>query len=112
MTGPKPFICQPGEGERRAFYGGGEHVWKAKAADTGGSLFVFEDVLELGKLTPLHAHPDADEVTYVLEGEVEVHHDGASVRVSAGGFTFVPRGTPHAFRVTATPTRAPFKGEP
>src|SRR5437016_3570321 len=99
MTGAQAFARQPGEGERRAFFGGGEHIWKATAADTGGSLFAFEDVLEEGKLTPLHAHPDADEVAYVLEGEIEIYHDGTTQRVGAGGFTFVPRGTPHAFRV-------------
>ncbi len=38
------------EGERRWFLGGGVHIWKLTAAESGGQLFLFEDVLVEGKV--------------------------------------------------------------
>src|SRR3954471_8276207 len=72
-------------GQRRWFYGGGVHTWKATAEETDGAFLLFEMELEQGKLTPLHTHPDSDETMYVLEGEIVVHLDGAEHRVSEGG---------------------------
>ena len=92
-------IHGPGEGEKRSFLGGGHHTWKLTAEDTDGAFFMFEDVMSRGKTTPLHRHPEADEFVYVLEGEILVNVDGKESRVGAGGMTFTPRGTPHAFIV-------------
>jgi len=40
------------QGERRWFFGGGVHVWKAKAEETGGAFMMFEDQVSGGKMTP------------------------------------------------------------
>lgn len=93
------------EGERYWFYGGGVHLWKATMEETDGALFVFEDHLVQGKTTPLHAHPDATECVYVLEGELLVSIDGTQRTVGAGGFTMTPPGVAHAFVVTSTTAR-------
>jgi len=58
-----------------------------------------------GKTTPLHRHPEADEMTYVLEGEILVHVEGIERRLAAGGMSFVPKGTPHAFLVVTHSAR-------
>ena len=94
-----------GEGDKRSFLGGGLHTWKLMAEDTDGALFMFEDVMAHAKTTPLHAHPEADEMVYVLEGEIVVHIDGTESRVSAGGMTFTPKGVPHAFLVVSEGAR-------
>jgi quercetin dioxygenase-like cupin family protein len=87
-----------GEGEKRWFYGGGLHTWKATADETNGALLFFEDHMQHGKMTPVHIHPDADELFYVLEGEIIVHVDGgAQHRIPQGGFAVALRGVPHAF---------------
>jgi quercetin dioxygenase-like cupin family protein len=101
----KGIVRNAGQGERRWFFGGGLLEWKVTAAETGGSLFVFEDVIDGDKLTPLHYHPDADEAGYVLEGHIEIYTDGELHQVETGGFFFTPRGTPHAFRGIAPRTR-------
>ena len=59
----------------------------------------------LGKVTPLHTHPDSDETMYVLEGEIVMHMDGEERAVGAGGVTVAPRGVPHAFMVSAESAR-------
>ena len=94
-------ICDTGEGEQRWFCGGGLHTWKATRQDTGGAFLLFEDRLDFGKVTPLHRHPDADETFYMLEGEVLLHIDGEQRPLHAGGIAIIPRGIPHAFRVTS-----------
>ena len=105
MNAPVPIIRAPGEGDRQSFLGGGLHTWKLLAEDTDGAFFLFEDAMGQGKTTPLHRHPGADETTYVLEGEILVHVDGDERRLGAGGMSFVPRGTPHAFLVVSPTAR-------
>lgn len=100
-----PIIRAAGEGDRRAFFGGGIHTWKLKAEDTGGDLFLFEDLLEAGKSTPLHLHPDADEALYVLDGEILMNIDGTESRLSTGAMSYVPRGVQHAFLVLSDTAR-------
>ena len=94
-----------GEGERLWFYGGGLFTVKATAAETGGSLFMFEDVMTQGKVTPLHLHPDEEEAIYVIEGELVVHVDGTDHRLQTGGLCVAPRGVPHALLVTSKTAR-------
>jgi glyoxylate utilization-related uncharacterized protein len=53
----------------------------------------------------LHRHPEADEMTYVLEGEILVQVDGTETRVGTGGMSFVPKGVPHAFLVLSDSAR-------
>jgi quercetin dioxygenase-like cupin family protein len=105
MTTRAPIVRAAGEGERRWFHGGGTHLWKLKADDTDGTLFLFEDTMAQGKVTPLHRHPDTDELVVVLEGEILVHIDGEEHTVVAGGMTYTPRGVPHAFTVVSESAR-------
>ena len=94
-------VRDTGEEEQRWFCGGGLHTWKATRQDTGGAFLLFEDRLDLGKVTPLHRHPDADETFYMLEGEVLLHIDGEQWPLHTCGIAIIPRGIPHAFMVTS-----------
>lgn len=101
----KTIVRDEGEGEKLWFYGGGVHTWKVTAEQTQGAVGMFEDTLERGKTTPLHQHPESDEIIYVLEGEILVHDNGSPRTVSAGGVVINPRGVPHAFVVTSERAR-------
>jgi quercetin dioxygenase-like cupin family protein len=105
MTTRTPIILAAGEGDKQSFMGGGLHTWKLAAEQTEGAFFLFEDVMVRGKTTPLHRHPEADEMTYVVEGEIIVNHDGKETRIGAGGMAFVPKGVPHAFLVVSETAR-------
>ena len=48
-----PILRAEPDGERRWFYGGGMHTWKATAQETGGAFLLFEDRMDQGKMTPL-----------------------------------------------------------
>jgi quercetin dioxygenase-like cupin family protein len=107
-----PIVRTAVQGERLWFYGGGLHIWKATASETGGAFLLFEDVMSRGKTTPLHTHPKVDETLYVLEGEILVHIDGEEQRVGSGGVALAPRGVPHAFLVTSETARILFLETP
>jgi quercetin dioxygenase-like cupin family protein len=105
MTPLIPIIRNAGEGDKQSFAGGGLHIWKLLAEDTDGAFFLFEDTMVKDKTTPLHLHPEAHEMTYVMDGEIEVEHDGSRSRVRSGGMSFVPMGVPHAFIVVSSEAR-------
>jgi quercetin dioxygenase-like cupin family protein len=107
-----PIVRAAGQGERLWFYGGGLHIWKATAAETGGAFLLFEDVMSRGKTTPLHTHPEVDETLYMLEGEILLHIDGEDQRLGSGGVAMAPRGVPHAFLVTSETARILFLETP
>ena len=105
MSSLIPIVRNAGEGDKRAFYGGGLHIWKLLAEDTDGAFFLFEDTMVKDKTTPLHLHPEAHEITYVIDGEIEVQADGNRSRVRSGGMSFVPKGVAHAFIVVSADAR-------
>lgn len=105
MNSLQPIVRNAGEGDKQLFFGGGLHVWKLLAEETGDAFFLFEDTMVKDKTTPLHLHPEAHETTYVVDGEIEVQVDGVRSRVRSGGMSFVPKGVAHAFIVVSSEAR-------
>lgn len=101
----KTIIRESGEGERRWFFGGGVITWKVFAEEMNGAVSIFEDTMERAKTTPLHAHPEHDEIVIVLEGEILAYADGAPRKVGPGGIIVNARGTAHAIAVASESAR-------
>jgi quercetin dioxygenase-like cupin family protein len=79
---------------------------------TGGRLSVVENHTTRPFASPLHVHDREDEAFIVLDGSIRAwvgddHHD-----VATGGVAFLPRGVPHAFRVTSPEARFLVLGLP
>jgi len=55
-------------------------------------------VIEPGQKNPLHAHPNAEEVLYLISGELDHSLDGAMYRLKAGDAIRVPAGAKHDAR--------------
>jgi len=71
---------------------------KISGSDTQGQLAVFEQTsLSQGRGTPLHVHPDQDEVFYVLEGDYYFQVGDEKFRLTVGESIFLPRKVPHAW---------------
>jgi quercetin dioxygenase-like cupin family protein len=100
-----PIVRNAGDGDRQSFAGGGLQIWKLLAEDTDGAFFLLEDTMVKDKTTPLHLHPEAHEMSYVIDGEIEIQADGNRSRVRSGGMSFVPKGIAHAFIVVSAEAR-------
>jgi quercetin dioxygenase-like cupin family protein len=78
---------------------------RARAADTGGTLTILEQVVPTGAGSPLHTVRE-DKFLTVLEGCVLVRLGAEEQRLGPGASAIIPRGTPHCFRnVEASPAR-------
>ena len=93
---PQAYGYEAGQGQRLWIVGDTMTV-KATAAQTGGSMTALEVLAAPGGGPPPHVHANEDEAWYVLDGEFEILHGDETLRLTAGGFAFVPRGTVHRF---------------
>ena len=65
-------------------------------AEMDGAYRVLAGTIPAGQpAPPFHVHPHTDEAFYVAAGEAKFLLGDREVRVTAGGFVFVPRGMPH-----------------
>ena len=73
--------------------------------DTAGAWSLMEEDIPSGHGPPPHRH-DWDEAYYVIDGALDFHLDGKTVRIESGDFTYVPRTTVHAFKgASPSPTK-------
>jgi quercetin dioxygenase-like cupin family protein len=105
MNNLLPVVTTQEEGEN-LWFGGGLITFKVTSEQSGGVLCMFEHTAGRGKMTPLHLHPDDDEMAYILEGELLLHIDGVERKAGPGDVVWIPRGVPHAFLVTSEVERS------
>lgn len=65
---------------------------------TGGTLAIFEDVVEPGVGPGRHIHHHQDETFFFLEGDFIAEVEGKLYKFKPGDVAFIPRGTVHAFK--------------
>ena len=69
-----------------------------EAADTNGSVAMFEFTVPVGAKMPLpHSHKHYDETIYGVEGVITFTVEGKPVDIGSGESCFVPRGAVHGF---------------
>ena len=69
-----------------------------EAADTNGSVAMFEFMVPVGAKVPLpHSHELYDETIYGVEGVLTITVDGRTVPIGPGESCFIPRGAVHGF---------------
>jgi quercetin dioxygenase-like cupin family protein len=74
-----------------------EHVG---GAETNGAVALLEFAVAPGyPVPPPHVHEREDELTYILEGTLEIQLGDQTLVLSAGESILKPRGIPHTFRV-------------
>jgi mannose-6-phosphate isomerase-like protein (cupin superfamily) len=84
----------------------GERVWFLGNVMTikcglepGDRMSFIDGDLHPGHAPPVHVHRDEDEAFYVRAGSVRFRCGRGEFDAGVGDCVFVPRGTPHAFRV-------------
>ena len=99
MTAPvSSIVLGPGEGRTVPSPPGGRLSYKIRSDQTAGAVTVLEAVAPPGSGPPLHRHNDADELIYVLEGELRVRLDAELRDAPPGSFVFIPKGLAHTWQ--------------
>jgi quercetin dioxygenase-like cupin family protein len=81
--------------------------------ETEGRFSLLETLWAPALPAPLHVHRDADELYFVLNGELTVYLPRRVARGGAGAWVYCPRGVPHTYEVTSpTPARLLYVGSP
>jgi quercetin dioxygenase-like cupin family protein len=81
-------------------------VWLSDPALTGtGSLLVVRVHMPPGRGHQFHAHPELDEIIYVVDGVAEQWVDRGKRLLRSGEVAYIPKGVVHA---THNPTRRPL----
>lgn len=80
--------------------GFGSMRWMANAEAAGTSITVGRVVIEPGKHNDRHAHPDCEEVLYLMAGRLEHSLDDETVVMEAGDTIIIPAGANHNARST------------
>lgn len=88
-------MFQPNQGKTLEFLGN-IATCKFNSDDRGWQFY--ELVATAGHPVPLHRHP-WDEISYLLEGEVDLQIGDQIVRATPGYFINLPAGVAHAFNV-------------
>jgi mannose-6-phosphate isomerase-like protein (cupin superfamily) len=100
-------VVLPGEGKAVPRRYGEQTVIKATEANTRGAYAVRENSVPPGfGGVPLHLHREAEEAFFVLDGELTVFAEDATLAAPAGSFVLIPRGTVHAI---ANPGAVPVR---
>ncbi len=84
--------------ENSRFYMGNLATFLVRGRETNGRYALVKGSAKIGNEPPPHFHMGENETWYVLEGELEFFIEGTeeSVKVSAGGSVFLPRGFAHS----------------
>jgi quercetin dioxygenase-like cupin family protein len=69
--------------------------------ETEGQLGVSLVTQPAGTAPPMHVHTREAEAWYLLSGTLTYQAGDERVDLEAGGFIYLPRGVPHAFRTTS-----------
>lgn len=92
-----------GPGEGKATWAMGSLFERlASGAETGGAFDLTLATQPPGIAPPLHVHSREAEAFYVLEGTMVYQAGEDRHHLSAGSFIYLPKGVPHAFRITGT----------
>ena len=83
----------------------GRYTVKLGAEQTDGRLMQVLCWEPRGAAPPLHAHSDADETWYVLDGEITFFLGDSRIEAGPGTYVFGPQGVPHTFLVTSESAR-------
>lgn len=74
----------------------GETLRPMLTSAMGSSIEIFDTTGTPGGGPPAHFH-QWEEVYYVVAGEMDVHVDGATIRLGAGDLAHVPADVPHGY---------------
>ena len=96
MDKPPIIVTRAGQVPKEQ-YGQAHIEWLASKAASGARELMFGlTSIDVGGSSPMHRHPNCEEVLHMLEGEIEqVVEGGHRFRMSAGDTITIPRNIKH-----------------
>ena len=82
-------------------------LWRVLASgdETGGVVGALDERSAQGICAPMHVHDDADEIFYVLDGNLTFIIGEKRIEAAAGAFVYLPRFVHHGFNCNSTEAR-------
>ena len=95
------FLAQPEQQQQLEWLDGGTLAILLDSAATNGQLMVGRFDVSEGEAPPYHQHTLEDEVFMLITGQALVWVDDEQHELKEGGIIFLPKGIPHAYRITS-----------
>jgi quercetin dioxygenase-like cupin family protein len=82
-------------------------LWRVLATgdQTGGVVGALDEFGSHGVRAPMHVHDDADEIFYVLDGNLTFYVGAERIEAAAGAFVYLPRFVHHGFQCNSKEAR-------
>jgi quercetin dioxygenase-like cupin family protein len=82
-------------------------LWRVLASgdETGGVVGALDERGAHGSRAPMHVHDDADEIFYVLDGDLTFIIGDKRIEAAPGAFVYLPRFVHHTFQVNSHEAR-------
>jgi mannose-6-phosphate isomerase-like protein (cupin superfamily) len=82
-------------------------LWRVLASKdtTGGVVGALDERCAHGLCAPMHTHDDADEIFYVLDGDLTFFVGEQRIEAAPGAFIYLPRYVHHGFTCNSTEAR-------
>lgn len=77
----------------------------ATSDETNGIVGALDERCGQGLRAPMHVHDDADEIFYVLEGNLTFFVGKKRIEAAPGAFVYLPRFVHHGFQCNSTEAR-------
>jgi quercetin dioxygenase-like cupin family protein len=95
------YLAQAGQQQKLEWINGGTLAVLLDSAATDGQLMMGRFDVSEGEAPPYHQHTREDEVFMLIKGTALVWYGDQEHELAEGGVVFLPKGVPHAYRITS-----------
>jgi quercetin dioxygenase-like cupin family protein len=95
------YLAQPENQQQLEWLDGGTLAVLLDGQATDGQLMMGRFDVSKGEAPPYHKHLREDEVFMLIKGTALVWYDDQEYELAEGGVVFLPKGVPHAYRITS-----------
>lgn len=95
------YLANPEQQQQLEWIDGGTLTMLLDGEATDGQLMMGRFAVREGEAPPFHLHTREDEMFMLIKGTALVWSGNQEYELVEGGVVFLPRNTPHAYRITS-----------